>query len=232
MTASITEHRFPDADRLADALAGSIAARLRAAIVDRGCALMAVSGGRSPAAVFDRLGRAELDWRQVIIAQVDERWVAPEDPASNARLIRDHLLGTKAAAARFVPMKNDAASPAEGQPACEAALAALPGPFDLILLGMGDDGHTASLFPAMPELGDALTTTALCAAATASVAPHPRMTLTRRALLESRALILQIGGAVKEAVYRRALGDGPVEEMPVRVLFRQNEVPVEVWIGG
>jgi len=225
-----SEHQFPDPDALADALAKAISGRLRDAASQRQHAILAVSGGRSPIALFERLAHEPLDWSRVIITQVDERWVPADDPASNSRLIRDHLLQGPASAARFHTLKNDAATAAEGQPACEAMLRALPQPFDVTLLGMGDDGHTASLFPGAPELRDALTTAALCAATTATVPPHPRMSLTLKGLLRTRLLILQLGGEAKQAVYRQALGDGPVEAMPVRAVLRQDEVPVEVWL--
>jgi 6-phosphogluconolactonase len=224
------EYGFTDTETLAEALAPAVEKRLRDAALRRGRALIALSGGRSPIALFERLSKAELDWSRVIVTQVDERWIAPDDVASNSRLIRDHLLQGAASAARFLSLRNDAATAAQGQPLCEAMLNALPLPFDVTLLGMGDDGHIASLFPGAPELGDALTTEALLAATTATVPPHERMTLTLSGLLRSRLLILQFGGEAKRAVYRKALGDGPVEEMPVRAVLRQDEVPVEVWM--
>jgi len=228
----IKEHRFPDASAAARALAASIADRLAAAIEDRGAATIALSGGRSPAAVFEALRERALPWDRVIVTQVDERWVPVGDADSNSRLIREHLLQGPASAARFVPMKNDAATAREGQPACEAALRALPLPFDMVLLGMGEDGHTASLFPQARELHEGLTTQALTLSVTPPAAPHERLSLSLAGLLRSRALLLQIGGAAKEAVYREALGDGPVEDMPIRAVLRQDEVPVEVWISA
>lgn len=214
-----------------EALARAVTGRIAAAIAARGRALIAVSGGKSPAALFNRLAGEVLDWAKVIVTQVDERWVDPADPASNSRLVREHLLRDRAAAARFVPMWNGAPSAAEGQPICEAALRELPRPFDIMLLGMGEDGHTASLFPHAPELGHALRTGALCTAATATAAPHERMTLTLAGLTDSRLLILPIAGAAKKKVLAAAMGSGPVEEMPVRAVLRQEEVPVELWLS-
>lgn len=228
----IAEHRFEDSRRAAEALARSIADRLAQAIDARGSGLLAVSGGRSPVALFEALRAAPLAWRKIIVAQVDERWTPPDHADSNSRLVRDHLLVGPAAAARFVPMRNAAADPYSGHAECEAALAGLPRPFDVVLLGMGEDGHTASLFPNSPELAEGLTTAALSLAVTPPAAPHPRMSLSLAGLLDSRLLVLQIGGAAKEAVYRRALGEGPVEEMPVRAILRQRETPVEVWISA
>jgi 6-phosphogluconolactonase len=214
-----------------EALAHAVARRIATAIRARGRALIAVSGGKSPAALFDRLAGEALDWGKVVVAQVDERWVDHADPASNSRLVREHLLKDRAAAARFVPMWNGAPSAAEGQPACEAALRELPRPFDFMLLGMGEDGHTASLFPHAPELAHALATEQLCAAATATVAPHERMTLTLAGLTDSRLLILSIAGAAKKKVLATAMAAGPVEEMPVRAILRQEKAPVELWLS-
>ena len=227
----LTEHHEPTASLLAQRLADHIATLLRDAIAERGQALIAVSGGKSPAMLFDALHDAALDWSKVTIAQVDERWVDPHHPDSNSNLVRDHLLQGAAAAAQFIPMTNDATDAYAGQSMCEEALNALALPFDIILLGMGEDGHTASLFPEAAELTTGLTTDTLCLAVTPPAAAHQRMSLSLKGLLESSLLILQIGGAAKEAVYRTALGEGPVEDMPVRALLRQDAVPIEVWIS-
>jgi 6-phosphogluconolactonase len=101
-----------------------------------------------------------------------------------------------------------------------------------MLLGMGEDGHTASLFPEAAELQEGLTTRALTLAVTPPAAPHQRMSLSLRAILDSRLIILQIGGAAKEAVYREALAGGAVEAMPIRAALLQGAVPVAVWISA
>lgn len=227
----INEYRFPDAEAAASALAAAVAQHLVYAVAARGVAVMAVSGGRSPAPVFDALSGIALPWDKVIIAQVDERWVPMDHADSNSLLIRRHLLQDAATQAKFVPMKNDAATAREGQAACEAAMRALPLPFDITLLGMGEDGHTASLFPEAEALQEGLTTDALTLAVTPPAAPHERMSLSAKALLDSRLLVLQIGGAAKEAVYRKALDAGRIKDMPIRVALHQDKVPVEVWIS-
>lgn len=226
-----TEHLFATgADAAAD-IATRIAAILSDAIAARGVASIAVSGGRSPRPVLEALSATDLDWSKVVVTLVDERWVAPDSGDSNERLVRETLLQGAVASARFVPMKNDAADAYAGQPAVEAAFAALPWPLDIVLLGMGDDGHTASLFPEGAELAEGLASKALTIAATPPVAPHQRMSLTAHGVLQSRFLFLQIGGAGKKAVYDRALAGGAVEELPIRLALLQDEVPVEVWIA-
>ncbi|WP_150290352.1 6-phosphogluconolactonase [Sphingobium estronivorans] len=225
------EHLFIDGALAATDMARRIGVILGDAIAARGVATIALSGGRSPKAVLEALSGTALDWDKVIVTLVDERWVAPDHADSNERLMRETLLQGKAAKARFVPMKNDAADAYAGQAACEAAFAALPWPLDIVLLGMGEDGHTASLFPEAKELAEGLSTEALTLAVTPPAAPHQRMSMSAGAILKSRHVFLQIGGAAKKAVYDRALAGGAVEELPIRVALCQHAVSVEVWIS-
>ncbi|WP_313809141.1 6-phosphogluconolactonase [Sphingobium sp.] len=226
-----TEHLFVDGALAATDMARRIAMILDDAIMARGVATIALSGGRSPGPVLKALSGTALDWDKVIVTLVDERWVAPDHADSNERLIRETLLQGKAAAARFVPMKNAAADAYAGQAECEAAFAALPWPLDIVLLGMGEDGHTASLFPQAKELAAGLSTAALTLAVTPPAAPHQRMSLSAGAILKSRHVFLQIGGASKKAVYDRALAGSAIEEQPIRVALCQHAVSVEVWIS-
>lgn len=226
-----TEHRFVDRALAAADMARRIAVLLEDAIAARGVATIALSGGRSPRPVLEALSQARLEWAKVIVTLVDERWVEPDHADSNERLIRETLLRGEAAKARFVGMKNDAADAYAGQPACEAAFAQLPWPIDIIALGMGEDGHTASLFPEAKELAEGLSTKALTLAVTPPAAPHQRMSMSARAILSSRHIFLQISGAAKIAIYDRALAGGPVEELPIRLALNQQSVSVEVWIS-
>jgi 6-phosphogluconolactonase len=225
------EHHFDSANSLAPALAASITADLRAALEKRGRASLVVSGGRSPVPVLAALSRNSLDWAKVWISLADERWVDEDHPDSNAALVRRHLLQHYAASANFVPLKNSAPTPAQGEAACEAAIATMPRPFDVVLLGMGDDGHTASLFPETAQLEQALSLDSgrLCMAIDPLIAPHSRMTLTLPALLASRRIILLFGGAAKWSVYQRALQPGPATAVPVRAVLHQGQVPIEIF---
>lgn len=227
-----TEYHFTDGGAAAADLATRIATLLSEAIAARGTASLALSGGRSPKPVLEALARTPLDWSKVVVTLVDERWVAPDAPDSNERLLRDTLLTGPAAAAHFVPMKNDAADAYAGQPVVEAAFAAIPWPLDIVLLGMGEDGHTASLFPAAAELADGLSSTARTIAVTPPAAPHQRLSLTASAILAARHIFLQISGDAKKAVYAQALEDGPVEKLPIRLALLQAQTPVEVWISA
>lgn len=226
-----TEHLFLDSDIAASAIVQRISAILGDAIAARGVASIALSGGRSPRPVLEALSQAALEWDKVVVTLVDERWVEPDHADSNERLVRETLLKGKAANARFVGMKNEAPDPYAGQAKCEKAFLTVPWPLDIVLLGMGEDGHTASLFPEAKELAEGLSTRALTIAVTPPAASHPRMSMTAKAILSSRHVFLQIGGAAKKAVYDRALGGGAVEELPIRLALCQHHVPVEVWIS-
>lgn len=229
---TIERHDFADAGTLLDALAQKLGRTLAEAVARQGSASLVVSGGRTPEALFERLAGLDADrapdWSRVAVTLADERWVPPSDPASNEALVRRTLLTGQAAAARFVPLYTGHATPEQGEAACAEALRDLPRPFDAVLLGMGEDGHTASLFPRAATLAGALAGPAACRAVRAPGAPQPRMTLTLPALLNSRRIHLLVTGAGKRAALEDALAPGPVEAMPVRAVLRQDGIPVEV----
>jgi 6-phosphogluconolactonase len=222
--------RFGTARALEVEVARGIAAQLGQAITARGQAGLLVSGGHSPVGLFEQLRKQMLDWSRVSIALVDERWVEPTDAGSNERMVRGALLRDGAAAARFFGLKNPAPSPDLGAAAAWSASAHIPRPVDVIVLGMGDDGHTASLFPGSPNLERALdpeTPEGYCGMWSPS-APHARLSLNFSALLDSRRILIFLQGEAKLRTYAAACGPGPVEEMPVRAVLRQERVPVQV----
>jgi 6-phosphogluconolactonase len=210
---------FANASGLAEAAAAAVAGQLREALRTRGRASLVATGGRSPGPVYDRLKDAGIDWARVIVTLSDERCVGPDQPEANQRLVRERLLTGPAAKAHLIPL----------WPAPErAALAALI-PFDAVMLGMGEDGHIASLIPGDPDLarwldpaGEALTAEVPAAL---GAPPLARITLTLKALLASRAIFLLIAGASKRAVAERALAG---EDLPVRALLAQTATPVRV----
>lgn len=226
----VKELRFEDRAAMARTMAEDIATLLRAAIAERGHATLVVSGGSTPEPMFRCLSMLELPWAQVMVTLADERWVQPDAPDSNERLARTLLLQGPAAAARFVGLKNPAPTPEAGLAETERALHTLPRPFDVTILGMGDDGHTASLFPGTAELSAALdpASPALCA----SVRPpglQPRMTLTLPALLGSRHLMIELAGQKKWTVYEQARSGTDATRMPIRAVFDQAEIPIQVY---
>ncbi|WP_439638722.1 6-phosphogluconolactonase [Nevskia sp.] len=234
MSGGLTEHRFTSAEAATEALAAAIIERLRAALAERGAASLVVSGGKSPVPLFARLRIADLDWSKVWITLADERWVDATSPDSNQRLLREHLLRDAAAAARFVPLKSPFAQLTDGLAASTAALAAVPRPFDVVVLGMGEDGHTASLFPGASGLAAALAldNPAPLAAITPLTAPHPRITLTLTALLDARCLMLPLSGATKLAVYQQARETPDAQQWPISAVLSQPQTPIEVWLSA
>jgi 6-phosphogluconolactonase len=225
----LTEHLFDSDDELLAALEKDVVGTLAEAIKARSHAVIAVSGGNTPRPLFERLSRADLDFGRVYVTLVDERWVNTSDDASNEKMLRQTLLQGKAARATFVPLKNTAATAATGVASTAAALATLPHPFDLVMLGMGDDGHTASLFPKAAQLAEGLSTEAACLAVTPPAAPHERMTLSAHRILDTQRLILHISGAAKMKAYREAMAKGPTEDHPIRYFLRQHQVPLDVY---
>ena len=229
-----TFHHAGDPALLALDVADHVAGLLRQGVAERGRALLIVSGGSTPVPFCQALARCALDWSAVTITLADERWLPPDLPDSNEALVRTHLLKANAAAAHFVPLYNGAATPAEGVPALEAALATLPWPADAVVLGMGGDGHTASLFPDAPELPYALmdAAPARCLAVAAPTPPNvpvPRVSLTRRALLDTRQLIVHLTGEDKLELLHQAMLPGDVAEYPIRAVLQQHAVPCHIF---
>jgi 6-phosphogluconolactonase len=227
----LTEHA--DGEAMASLLADRIRDDLSRALLERGTAVLAVSGGSTPAALYKRLSGADIDWTRVTIVLVDERWVDFDAPGSNAHFIHDTLLQGAAAKAQFIGLKTAAETPLDARDEVEARLADIGEP-DVVVLGMGADGHTASWFPRAQGLDAALSMSgpriaAVQAAQTDVTGPHTqRMTLTLGAIAPAERIVLMISGASKREALERALQDGPVADQPVRALLRARDLPLEV----
>lgn len=220
---------FANREALAEWLAGHVASRLADAIARHGHASLAVSGGSTPGRFFERLSEADIGWNDVAITLVDERWVPGHDPRSNHRLVREHLLRNKAAAARFVPLYRADSRP-ENLAIQTAEIVPLM-PFDVILLGMGTDGHTASLFPGGDRLAEAVNSNAPpLIGMEARGAGETRVTLTLPAITRANELILHIEGEEKRRVLETAFQPGDPSEMPIRhVLALRPDIRI-VWV--
>lgn len=224
-------HSFADNESLVTALALEIGKVLREAIRVRGRAALAVSGGSTPRTLFDALSAIELPWSQVIVTLVDERWVDEDDASANALLVKRHLLQGFAAAATFVGLKTAAGDPFAAVAEIDAQLIAQVLPLDIAVLGMGDDGHTASFFSGAKGIDMALSsmTRETCAAVVPPDAPHQRMTLTLNTLLSVQHLVLHCIGEKKLSVLHAAMLPGAVEEFPVRAVLHQERVLLEIY---
>jgi 6-phosphogluconolactonase len=228
-----TLRRFPTAAEMFRDLANDIVARLKAGVAARGAASFVASGGTTPGDLYDTLSERDAPWDRVFVTLSDERWVPPTSDASNEKLIRSRLLRGKASGAHLVPMKTDHAHPRDAETAVSAAIAAMPLPFDVTLLGMGNDGHTASIFPGSDELELALDTQSPLLVR----GIHPadiektgeRMSLTLRAVLDSRLVVILVRGDAKLETYRAALASDDVHAMPVRAVLQQSIAPVQVY---
>jgi 6-phosphogluconolactonase len=223
--------RFDDAAAAAAALAEEVAGALRAGIAERGVGSLAVAGGRTPVALFRALRESALDWSSVQVTLTDERWIPEPHPASNAALVRRELLTGTAAAARFTPLHTTGSGAAAAAVAIWESLATLSWPLDAVVLGMGEDGHFASLFAGNPALDEALDPQAApaCVAMRAPVEPRERLSLNLAALVQTRRLFLLVSGSAKRELLLRASRRELVPEPPVSALLALRHPQSEVY---
>ena len=220
-------HNYAATGLLDIELAEHIANALARDIAQYGEASLALSGGNTPKDLFHCLAKCELDWANVHITLVDERWVDGDSPDSNEQMLRDNLLQDKAASAQFVGLKTAHANAAEGLAETRERIATITKPFTAVVLGMGSDGHTASWFPQADNLQDLLDPAGgdevdICDPVTA---PHQRITLTLPAVLNSREIIVHIVGGEKHRVLESAGESG----FPIAAVLGQTTSPVGIW---
>jgi 6-phosphogluconolactonase len=208
---------FDNGAALAEALAERVAGALAEAIVARGHASIAVSGGSTPKAFFKALSALALDWSHVTITLVDERFVPESNDRSNHALVSASLLQDKAAGAQFIPLYHDGVSAEEAAELATDAASHVSQPFDVVILGMGGDGHTASFFPGGNNLEKALDPNTPRGVITmeAQGAGEPRLTFTFSALQDARLLVLHIETEAKKPVIDRALAEGADSALPI-----------------
>ncbi|OCJ17715.1 6-phosphogluconolactonase [Rhizobium sp. AC44/96] len=226
-----TMHTFANAAELARNLADKVAASLSTAIASRGTASIAVSGGSTPKLFFQELSTRDLDWSKVTITLVDERFVPADNPRSNHLLVATNLLQNKATAAVFQPLYQAAGSVEDAAKLATTATQAIGNPFDVAILGMGGDGHTASFFPGGNNLAVALDPTTPRGIITmdAEGAGEPRLTFTFSSLQDARLLVLHIEGESKKDVLTKAEGNGDEADMPIRAILRRAASPVDIY---
>jgi len=231
MTNTPNWHRFETPDALAERFADDIAAALVDTISRRGCALLAVSGGKTPAKFFRALSSRKLPWADVTVVPVDERFVPTTSERSNEKLIRENLLINEAAQARFTPLFHQTPTPQEAADLAEQEVAQLSLPLDVVILGMGGDGHTASFFPDSPDLADVTDpqTEAKVRAVTAPSADEPRLTLTLSMLLEAPLIALHIEGEDKRALFEGVVDQPDPQQRPISAVLLHASRPLQIY---
>lgn len=217
---------------LDERLASEICSQLHEQIQIKGHANLAVSGGRTPVNLFQLLSGKDIDWSRVNVTLADERWTKTSSKDSNERILRDTLLQDKAASAHFIPLKQEGEPDRETLAEVERQLReASAFPFDVLTLGMGEDGHTASLFPSADEIYQAMDpdNPDLLCGIVPKTAPYDRVSFTLAALLQSRKIYLHLVGAAKLEVLARAEAGDNVMEMPVRAFLQHPDLDLDIY---
>lgn len=222
---------FETRPALAEALADAVIARLSQSITERGAASLAVSGGSTPKLFFDVLSTRPLAWEKVTVTLVDERFVPPESDRSNHQLVTTHLLKNEAARATFLPLYHAGVTAKDAAVLASQETHGIDEPFDVAILGMGTDGHTASFFPGGDNLAESLDAASTRGVITmqAEGAGEPRLTFTFSALRDARLLVLHIEGDEKKRVLETANRAGAEEAMPIRAVLRRALSQLEIY---
>ncbi|HHX82076.1 MAG TPA: 6-phosphogluconolactonase [Pseudomonadaceae bacterium] len=228
------EHRFESAQALHEALYHHCCGALSRDLAQHERISILLSGGSTPLPLYRMLTTAALPWQRITPALVDERWVPTDDPASNEGKIRECFTDNPVLQRNLVGMFIPGSSAREAESQCNQRYAGLPQPASFCLLGIGSDGHTASLFPGAEGLATALDSVLPCQALQARPSPVTgpyleRMSLTLSGILATRQIILLFSGADKQRVYRQALSDANKLALPVAAVLQQTDVPIHVF---
>ncbi len=212
--------KFADVTTQAAALAEQISFIIKKSINEKDKASIVVPGGKTPEDFFEYFSEMKLPWQKIYITLTDERWVNTSDERSNEKNFRKFFPLNKGI--HFTPLKNNIEDVEKGVKAAENGIKKMPKPFDAVILGMGEDGHIASLFP-----GTELKTKDLCQ--TITTQEIPRVSLSLPCLLDSKKIFVLITGPKKENALFKAMRGGSIEDMPVRAILQQKNVPVEIY---
>jgi len=221
---------YESTDEMAEAVAGDIGFIVESAVDARGSALIALPGGKTPGPIFAKLAQATLPWKRVTIIPTDDRLVKMDNDLSNIRTIAGHFIKS---GARVFPIAAEIADYRLAGNSADARLQDLSWPPDLVLLGMGEDGHTASIF-AGPDLEDALGAPKERRAVGVMPDPLPpeapvaRVTLTRSAILSARTIVIAISGQAKRDLLQQAIEDGNSSTLPIGRLLAEAEQPIDI----
>ncbi|TDI70559.1 MAG: 6-phosphogluconolactonase [Bacteroidetes bacterium] len=223
---AINECKYLTLEDAASALANDLVSTLNEAVSLRGKALLAISGGKTPRKVFKYLLKQRLNWNNITITLTDERWLPGNHPESNENLVRSYLLNDLSADATFIPLYGGKGSLELDVDSCELKLKNLPLPFDAVYLGIGADGHFASLFPEDEALD---VSDSYCVGVAATDSRIARISLTTSTILNTRKIYLLFSGEEKYSVYQRAKTPGSFNEIPLRLILSEDNISIEVY---
>jgi 6-phosphogluconolactonase len=222
---------YDDAAEMTEAVAGDIQFVIESALDARGAAVIALSGGKTPIPIYDKLAKAKLDWKRVTIVPADERIVPLGDPLSNVTMIGKAFIPKGARVIPVVPQATDDYK-AAGRSA-DALMQDLHWPLDLVLLGVGGDGHTASIFPG-PDYDEALNgprerrALGVMPDPLPPEAPVARVTLSRQAIISAKAVMIAVTGDGKRKVIEDAIREGAGSPYPIGRVLADAELPVDI----
>lgn len=223
-------NEFEQRQLLDEALADKVAAILNSAVKQKGKASIAVSGGSTPKGFFNSLSKKRLPWAQITITLADERWVDIDSNDSNTKLVHENLLQNEAMNAKFFHLKQGRELTAETLSDLNVAATQQLLPLDVLILGMGEDGHTASLFPCSDEISECfLPDSAPLLKVVPKTAPHQRITFSFAALAQSKNTILHISGSSKKRVLAKAIAEQDIKEMPIRAFLHTDNINTQVY---
>lgn len=224
-------HTFPKQNELIEMLSKSIVMKLKSAIQKKGKATLIISGGSTPIPLFKTLRDMSLDWEKISVGLCDERWIPSLHHDSNENLVKKYLLQGQAKKATFIGMYNGEQDVHMAEKWCTQKVNETLFPFDVVVLGMGTDAHTASLFPDNDKLEKAfdLDNKELCIAIEPKNAPYKRMSLTLWAILSAHNIYLHFEGEEKIAVYGEAIAGEDIYKMPIRAVLNQDIKDIEVY---
>jgi 6-phosphogluconolactonase len=222
---------FPARSELDNELARTVSTILAKAIKDTGKASIAVSGGSTPKGFFSVLSQSDIDWSKVTITLADERWVPIDSDASNTRLVHENLLQNKAKEAKFFHLKQGNELTSETLADLNVAASKTLLPLDVLILGMGEDGHTASLFPCSDEItfGLDVTNDAVLLKVQPKTASHQRISFTFASLITSKNIFLHSCGEGKKTVLTQALEGNDPFEMPIRAFLQHPSLNTQIF---
>ncbi len=224
-------YSYKSQEELIQNLSDKIVANLKEAIDGTGKASFLVSGGSTPKPLFEKLSSVDMEWESVVIGLCDERWVSQTHSDSNERFVKEFLLKSFAKKANFISMYQKDIKIEDAQEFCSNIYQKELFPFDVVILGMGTDGHTASLFPHNVKLSEAFdeNNESLCIFMKPDIAPHERMSLTKEAILSAQNIYLHFEGKEKKTVYDKVIAGIDKYEMPISSVINQMRKKIEVY---